>query len=61
MRPVSQRQLDQFASRALSRINLRRKKTRLLCQSCQTLRLVVDAKPLAKEQVMECGHTRSAT
>ena len=56
--PASQRQLDQVASRALSRLHLRRTRVRVLCPICRTLQTVDDIRPLAKVQVLQCGHTR---
>lgn len=57
---LTQKELDKIEQHALSREHLRGKRTRLYCpqESCKTLRLVVDVLPLAKEQKLECGHTR---
>lgn len=54
----TERQIDQIVQNALSREHLRRTKTRLLCFACGTLKAVTDIRPLAKEQVLECGHHR---
>jgi hypothetical protein len=63
MRPATiptQHKIYLIAQNALSREHLRRKKTRLLCFTCGTLQMVTDIRPLAKVQVMECGHHRPA-
>jgi hypothetical protein len=55
----TQRTIDNINLRSLSRLSLLRKETRLWCPTCQTLRRVVDVKPLSKVLVLEeCEHTR---
>jgi hypothetical protein len=41
-----------------ARLTLMHRKTRLFCPTCQSVELVTDFKPLAREAVLQCSHSR---